>query len=147
MQQRTLFTIGFTKKNARRFFTILKDAGVQKIIDVRLNNVSQLAGFTKRDDLVYFLEQICHCDYKHILDFAPTKELLAGYKKKEFDWAEYEKRFTTLLYQRKIERQIKAEELVNSCLLCSEAYADQCHRRLVAEYLVTKYPGLNVKHL
>lgn len=147
MQKTTLFTIGFTKKNAREFFTILKKAGVLKIIDVRLNNVSQLAGFAKRDDLVYFLDQLCHCDYQHIQDLAPTKELLSGYKNKEFDWAEYERRFTALLGQRKIGKQLKAEELSNSCLLCSEAAADQCHRRLVAEYFVMRYPVINIIHL
>jgi len=147
MQKKTLLTIGFTKKNARKFFTILKDAGVQKIIDVRLNNVSQLAGFAKRDDLEFFLQQLCNCDYQHIPDLAPTKELLSGYKKKEFDWLEYEKRFTALLAKRQIGKQITAEELDNSCLLCSEAVADQCHRRLVAEYFGARYPDIDIVHL
>jgi len=147
MQKKTLFTIGFTKKNARGFFTILKDAGVQKIIDVRLSNVSQLAGFAKRDDLEFFLQKLCDCDYQHFPNLAPTKELLSGYKRKEFDWAEYERRFTALLCQRQIEKLIDVEGLGNSCLLCSEVLADQCHRRLVAEYLVAKYPVVDILHL
>ena len=93
----SIFTIGFTKKNAETFFNKLKNAGVKKIIDIRLNNVSQLAGFAKRDDLKFFLRELCNCDYRHEPLLAPTKEILDGYKKKKIDWIQYEKQFVKLM--------------------------------------------------
>lgn len=142
-----LYTIGFTKKNAQTFFSKLQEAGVTKLIDIRLNNVSQLAGFAKRDDLIYFLRELCNCDYRHLPDFAPTKEILDAYKKKQVDWAEYVRRFSRLIKDRKIENKIKAEELNNSCLLCSEPTPEQCHRRLIAEYFKEKFGDIEIKHL
>lgn len=100
MNKINLFTIGFTKKNAETFFGKLGKAGVEKIIDIRLNNVSQLAGFAKKDDLIYFLKKICDCNYMHEPLLAPTKEILDGYKKKEIGWPEYQKRFNDLLKTR-----------------------------------------------
>ena len=142
-----LFTIGFTKTNAKTFFSKLRHTGVTKLIDIRLNNVSQLAGFAKRDDLIFFLRELCDCDYKHMPDFAPTKEILDAYKKKQIDWNEYVRRFSKLIEERKIESKIKAEELNNACLLCSEPTPEQCHRNLVAEYFREKFGNIDIKHL
>ncbi len=147
MSKKQLFTIGFTKKNAETFFTKLSNAGVTKLIDIRLNNVSQLAGFAKRDDLIFFLKELCNCGYKHMPDLAPTKEILDAYKKKEIGWDEYVKHFCKLMAERRIENKIKAEELNNACLLCSEPTPEQCHRRLVAEYLNIKLEGIEIIHL
>ena len=142
-----LYTIGFTKKTAQTFFTKLKTAGVTKLIDIRLNNVSQLAGFAKRDDLIYFLRELCDCDYKHMPIFAPTKEILDSYKKKQIDGDEYVRRFGKLITERTIENKMSAEELNNACLLCSEPTPEKCHRRLVAEYFKNKFDSIEIKHL
>ncbi|MDP3479437.1 MAG: DUF488 domain-containing protein [Desulfoprunum sp.] len=142
-----LYTIGFTKKSAKTFFSKLRNAGVTKLIDIRLNNVSQLAGFAKRDDLTFFLKELCNCDYKHIPDFAPTKEILDSYKKKQIDWNEYVRRFVNLIKERKIETKITSEELNNACFLCSEPTSEQCHRRLVSEYLKDHFGNIDIKHL
>ena len=142
-----LYTIGFTKKNAQTFFSKLRKAGVLKLIDIRLNNVSQLAGFTKRDDLIFFLKEICNCEYRHMPNFAPTKEILDAYKKKQIDWAEYERRFSKLINDRRIENLVTAEDLNNSCFLCSEPTPDKCHRRLIAEYFKEKLGNIEIKHL
>ena len=147
MSKNTLFTIGFTKKNAETFFTKLRSAGVKTIIDIRLNNVSQLAGFAKRDDLIFFLKELCSCGYKHMPNLAPTKEILDAYKKKEIDWNEYVNRFSKLIIERKIENEIQDEELDNACLLCSEPTPEHCHRRLIAEYLKEKFGGIEIQHL
>lgn len=142
-----LYTIGFTKKNAHTFFSKLRKAGVLRLIDIRLNNVSQLAGFAKRDDLIFFLKEICNCEYRHIPNFAPTKEILNAYKKKQIDWTEYVRCFNKLIKDRKIETLITTEELNNSCFLCSEPTPEQCHRRLVAEYFKEKFRDIEIKHL
>lgn len=73
-----LFTIGFTKKSARRFFDLLRESGVKRILDVRINNGSQLAGFAKKDDLAYFLEEICGMDYVHLPSLAPRRSCCAS---------------------------------------------------------------------
>ncbi|NES82202.1 MAG: DUF488 domain-containing protein [Moorea sp. SIO2B7] len=142
-----LYTIGFTKKSAQEFFELLIKAGVKTVVDTRLNNVSQLAGFAKRKDLEYFLKTIGNIEYIHLLDLAPTKDILDAYKKKKGDWETYEKKFLTLMYSRKIEQKISPKILENSCLLCSEAKPHYCHRRLVAEYLNQKWENLNICHL
>lgn len=147
MSKTTMYTIGFTKKNAKSFFSKLRSAGVTKLIDIRLNNVSQLAGFAKRDDLIFFLKELCDCDYKHMPNLAPTKEILDSYKKKKIDWDEYVRRFSKLIKERKIENEITAEELNNACFLCSEPTPDQCHRRLVSEYLKEQFGDIEIKHL
>lgn len=142
-----LYTIGFTKTNAEHFFERLKAAGVQRLIDVRLNNVSQLAGFAKRDDLRYFLNQLCSAEYSHRTELAPTKQLLDDYKKRDMAWREYEQEFLELITKRGIEADIDEALLDGACLLCSEASAEHCHRRLVAEYLQNHIPDLEVVHL
>jgi len=123
-----IFTIGFTKKSAETFFTRLQQAGVKRLVDVRLNNVSQLAGFAKRDDLRYFTKTICGIDYKHVPDLAPTA-------------------FLDLMKARRIEDSIPRELLDGACLLCSEEKPHHCHRRLVAEYLKEKWDDVVIDHI
>ncbi|BDA71697.1 hypothetical protein CAL7716_058630 [Calothrix sp. PCC 7716] len=142
-----LYTIGFTQKNAQKFFETLINAGVTRVIDTRLNNISQLAGFTKRNDLEYFLQKIGGIEYVHVLDMAPTKNILDAYKKNNGDWEIYEKEFLHLISERKIESKVSQELLANSCLLCSETKPHHCHRRLVAEYLRDKFGKINIHHL
>jgi len=142
-----LFTIGFSKKSAREFFRILQNAGVKRVVDIRLNNVSQLAGFTKKDDLEFFLKAIAGIEYVHRLQLAPTKEILDGYKKKKMDWSEYVERFSKVMIDRRIENIVTPDELDHACLLCSEPKADKCHRRLVAEYLRDKWGNVEIRHL
>jgi uncharacterized protein (DUF488 family) len=141
-----LFTIGFTKKPAETFFTRLKSAGVQRLVDVRLNNVSQLAGFAKRDDLRFFTRALCGIDYVHLQSLAPTQEMLDEYKKRQGSWELYEKRFLDLMRSRAIENSAK-EVLDGSCLLCSEEKPHHCHRRLVAEYLRERWEGVEIQHI
>ena len=145
--EKVIYTIGFTQKNARQFFELLKKSGANKIIDVRLNNFSQLAGFTKHEDLVFFLESILNWKYAHYLSLAPTKELLGSYKKKEISWKEYEEIFNQLMESRKVAEKIKEDDLVGGVLLCSEHLPNNCHRRLVAEYFQKRWPGVKIKHL
>jgi uncharacterized protein (DUF488 family) len=141
-------TIGFTKSTAERFFERLIGAGVRRVIDVRLHNTSQLAGFAKADDLGYLLGKIGGIDYVHEPLLAPTDDILTAYKKEKGDWAEYQRRFLDLMAERRIEDRLKPESLAGACLLCSEATADHCHRRLVCEYLNDKWGGrLEVRHL
>lgn len=130
-----IYTIGFTKKSAERFFDLLKEHKVRRIIDIRLNNSSQLAGFSKGNDLNYFLKAILNIDYQHNPDLAPTQEILDGYKKKQISWNEYEKEFLNLIKDRNPSVLNELDTLDSSCLLCSEEKPDQCHRRLVAEYM------------
>ena len=142
-----IFTIGFTKTTAQNFFERLKNSGAKKIIDVRLNNVSQLAGFAKRDDLAYFLKTIGGIEYIHRPEYAPTPEILDAYRKKEMGWVEFETRFLQLAVERRIENILDSDMLDNACLLCSEADASQCHRRLVAEYLRDHIENITICHL
>jgi uncharacterized protein (DUF488 family) len=142
-----LFTIGFAQKNAREFFTKLKEAKVKTVIDIRLNNVSQLAGFTKEQDLPYLLQEIAGIKYIHKPELAPTKDILDAYRKKEIDWTEYERRFRQLLVDRHIEDVIAPQLLDKACLLCSEPEPDKCHRRLTAEYLHELWENVEIVHL
>lgn len=142
-----LFTIGFTKKSASTFFEKLKQEGIKKIIDTRLNNTSQLSGFAKQADLQYFLKQIADIDYQHQLSLAPTQEMLSAYKKKTMAWEDYSRRYLDLIQQRNIEKSIEKEDLNNSCFLCSEDKPHYCHRRLAAEYLQSKFTDIEIIHL
>ncbi|MBD2390950.1 DUF488 domain-containing protein [Aphanizomenon flos-aquae NRERC-008] len=142
-----LFTIGFTQKTAQKFFDTLVKSGVKRVIDTRLNNVSQLAGFTKKTDLEYFLKKIGNIEYIHILELAPTKDILDEYKKNKGDWSVYEQKFLHLMTEREIEKKVRPELLDGGCLLCSEAKPHYCHRRLVAEYLSTKWGNVKICHL
>jgi uncharacterized protein (DUF488 family) len=142
-----IFTIGFTKKNAEEFFSRLTKAGVKTLIDIRLNNRSQLAGFAKEQDLRYFLKAIADIDYIYRPEWAPTQEVLDSYKKHKNSWQVYEASFNKLIADRKIERFADARTLDRACLLCSEDTPEHCHRRLVAEYLQGKIEGLEICHL
>lgn len=142
-----LFTIGFTRKSAADFFMRLRQAGVDTVIDTRLNNKSQLAGFAKQDDLRFFLWEIGGINYKHELSLAPTQDILDAYKKKKMSWEEYSERYLDLLKERQIETQLTEENLENACFLCSEDQPHFCHRRLAAEYLKTYFNNLNISHL
>jgi len=143
----TLYTIGFAKKSAQVFFSLLKANNVKILIDIRLNNISQLAGFTKKNDLKYFLKKICNIDYIHRPDFAPTKNILDAYKKKEITWDQYELDYKKLLKQRSVENEIDNVELNKACLLCSEPTSEKCHRRLLAEYFKKNIEEITIKHL
>ena len=147
MEKIKLYTIGFTKKNAEIFFNLLKENKIERLIDVRLNNVSQLAGFAKKNDLKYFLKELCHVDYIHMPEFAPSEEILKDYKKGKINWPIYIEKFEILMRQRKIENMIKYDSLNDACLLCSEHTAENCHRRLVAEYLRNKFGDIEIIHL
>jgi uncharacterized protein (DUF488 family) len=143
-----VFTIGFTKSSAESFFTRLQNADIKRVIDVRLNNVSQLAGFAKKNDLRYFLKTICGAEYVHEPLLAPTQELLNDYKKKKGNWQDYEKRFLQLMEERRTEEKIDPRLFeVPTALLCSEKTAQHCHRRLVIEYLSKKWGEINAVHL
>ncbi|UAN65545.1 DUF488 domain-containing protein [Serratia sp. JSRIV006] len=142
-----IYSIGFTEKTAERFFNLIKSQSISMLVDVRLNNVSQLAGFAKKNDLKYFLKTICNIDYAHVPDLAPTKEMLDPYKKGNVPWEIYENNFLNLMAQRNIER-IDKKIIENSCLLCSEHKPHHCHRRLVIEYLNDHWDtDFEVKHL
>lgn len=143
-----LYTIGFTKKTAKQFFEALKRAGVKKLVDIRLNNTSQLAAFTKRDDLAYFAEAICGASYHHFSSLAPTQDILDALKKQKGSWSEYETRFKALMANRRaIEELDPAFFESPACLLCSEATPEHCHRRLVAEAMQQRWPDLQIVHL
>lgn len=131
----TLYTIGFTKKSAEQFFSLLRNNHVKQLVDVRISNNSQLAGFAKGKDLEYFVKEICHIPYKHIADFAPTKELLEQWHKQEVTWAQYEEIYSSMLKERDILSKHGIKQFNGSCFLCSEETPENCHRRLLAEYM------------
>ena len=142
-----IFTIGFTKKSAEQFFTCLRRPDLLHIVDARLNNVSQLAGFTKKSDLEFFIREICKIDYVHLPELAPTQDILDTYKKNGGDWSDYEKRFLALMAARRVEATLDKNLMAGCCLLCSEATPEHCHRRLVAEYLRDKWGDVEIQHL
>ena len=142
-----LHTIGFTRKSAEQFFGILRKSGAKRIVDVRLNNVSQLAGFAKKTDLAWFLREICRIEYAHLPDLAPTKEILNNYKKRRIDWRTYEAQFLDLIRKRRIQETVPRQIMADSCLLCSEDEPHFCHRRLVAEYLKQHWGDVEIIHL
>jgi len=142
-----IFTIGFTKKTAEQFFKAIQASGTKRVIDVRLNNVSQLAGFAKKEDLKFFLREVCGVEYVHLDQLAPTQEMLDAYKKLKGDWSTYEQEFLALMKRREIERRISPELVADGCLLCSEEKPHHCHRRLVAEYLQEHWGNSDIVHL
>lgn len=143
-----IYTIGFTKHSAEGFFGKLRGAGVTRLVDVRLNNVSQLSGFAKRDDLRYFLRELCDADYVHQPLLAPDQELLDDYKKNKGSWAEYKVGFRSLMERRRVEERVSKDLFDGvTVLLCSEHTAEHCHRRLVVEYLNDRWGGLRAVHL
>ena len=142
-----LFTIGSGHKSARQFFESLMTNGVRRVIDIRLNNTSQLAGFSKKPDLEYFLQAIAGIGYVHLPVFAPTEELMEAVKTKQCSWEDYEKKYRQILADRKPFDELAPAFFESACLLCSEPAANRCHRRLVAEALTVIAPGLKVYHL
>ena len=144
-----IYTIGFTKKTAEQFFTLIKENKIEILVDIRLNNKSQLAGFTKGDDLKYFLSTICNCEYSHCAEYAPTKQLLDNYKKGNVSWDEYVLTYIPLIQNRdgvsKFLRQFG--QYNNICLLCSEPTPEQCHRRLLAEMIQQQDPSVTIHHI
>ena len=142
-----LFTIGFTRKSAATFFALLRQPGLVRLVDVRLNNVSQLAGFAKGQDLAFFAEAVGGMDYEHKLDFAPTKDLLAQYRDKKISWENYKTEYLNLLDMRKIAQKTDIESLHKHCLLCSEHSPEKCHRRLLAEYFQALRKDVEIVHL
>ncbi len=143
-----LYTVGFTKKSAEKFFTLLEQNSVNCLVDIRLHPNGQLAGFTKRDDLAYFLSRLANCSYIHLGSLAPTDDIFSDYRK-DHDWNRYVQRFEALMNEREIPQTLDRAlfETKNCCLLCSEAMPDQCHRRLVAERLARHWPEVEVIHL
>ena len=142
-----LFTIGFTQKSAEIFFTTLQQAGVQRIVDVRLNNTSQLAGFAKARDLQYFLKAIGGIGYTHQPEFAPTPDILEEYKKKKGSWKDYEVSYARLMERRRADDMAVKVLRDGDCLLCSESEPTQCHRRLLAERIQKRIENLEIVHL
>ena len=142
-----IFTIGFTKTSAEDFFARLRTSGALRVVDVRLNNVSQLAGFAKQNDLRFFLRELCNIEYVHLPDLAPTQEMLDEYRKNKGGWAAYQKKFLALLKKREIENRVDPRVISEGCLLCSEDTPHHCHRRLVAEYLQQHWRGVEIRHL
>jgi uncharacterized protein (DUF488 family) len=142
-----LYTIGFTGKSAQKFFELLEKNGVKKIIDTRISNNSQLSGFAKGQDLKFFARRVAQIDYEHLLQFAPTKELLDRYRQKAITWDEYTVEYLNLLEIRDIKTLVDPTGLHGSCLLCSEHSPEKCHRRLLAEYLQAIYPEIEIIHL
>jgi uncharacterized protein (DUF488 family) len=148
MTDATVFTIGFTQTTASHFFERLLNAGTKKVIDVRLNNSSQLAAFAKAKDLAYFLKKIGSIEYLHMPLLAPTQSILTAFKKEKGDWNVYQGRFLSLMAERQIETKFTPQMFDGACLLCSEATPHYCHRRLVCEYLNQKWHNsLEVRHL
>jgi uncharacterized protein (DUF488 family) len=144
----TVFTIGFTKTSAANFFGRLKESGVTSLIDVRLNNTSQLAGFAKAADLEYFLQEIGGIAYRPEPILAPTQDIIDSWRKEKRPWEEFEARFKGLMAERQIETHLTPEVLKGACLLCSEDKPHNCHRRLVLEYLEETWgKALDVRHL
>lgn len=143
-----IYSIGFTQTTAERFFERLADARVARLLDVRLNNTSQLAAFAKAKDLPYFLRELVGATYEHEPLLAPTQELLDEYKKRKGDWPTYEAQFLELMASREIERVLVIADFETpTALLCSEATAEHCHRRLVCEYLASRWPDVHAVHL
>jgi len=143
-----VYTTGFTKKTASQFFHTLRQTGIERLLDVRLNNSSQLSGFTKREDLQYFLREICGIEYIHLPLLAPTQAILNAYKKDGGSWEEYERQFLALMEERRVQDLLDKHFFsVPTILLCSEQSAAHCHRRLVLEYLNSKWGSVNITHL
>ena len=143
-----IYSIGFTQKSAAQFFGALKTAGIRRLMDVRLNNKSQVAGFTKNSDLPFFLRELCDASYVHEPLLAPNQEMLDTYKKKKGSWSSYEEQFLALMSTRDISNVLDQAGFEQATvLLCSEPTAEQCHRRLVLEYLQRRWDGVIIRHL
>ncbi|HSK84490.1 MAG TPA: DUF488 domain-containing protein [Rubrobacter sp.] len=125
----------------------MKDTGIERLLDVRLNNASRLAGFARRADLPFFLERLCNAEYFHEPRLAPTREILDAYRKGG-GWPDYKRAFLDLLRERRVEETLDRDLFdVPTVLLCSEAEPEHCHRRLVLEYLDLEWEGIRAVHL
>jgi uncharacterized protein (DUF488 family) len=143
-----IYSIGFTQKSAAEFFGALKTHGIERLLDVRLNNTSQLAAFAKQADLAYFLSEICGAVYEHEPLLAPTQEMLDAYKKQKGSWEDYTEAYLALIHSRKVESVLLRESFQRkTVLLCSEATPEHCHRRLALEYLQKEWGGVRIIHL
>jgi uncharacterized protein (DUF488 family) len=138
-----VYTIGFTQKSAQQFFDLLRRAHVKRVVDVRLNNSGQLAGFSKQNDLMFFLRELGGIEYVHVPELAPTPDILDTYKKHKGSWEVYEQEFLSLMEKRRIEETVAREVIDQGCLLCSEHKPHHCHRRLVVDYLQKKWGPLD----
>jgi len=143
-----IYTIGFTKKSAREFFDLVSNNGVGRMIDIRLHAGGQLAGFTKQNDLAYFLSRLVDCEYHHLDSLSPTESILSEYRETH-DWDRYVQRFEALMNERRIPQSLDRSffEKKTSCLLCSEASPERCHRRLVAERFAKHWSNVEIIHL
>jgi uncharacterized protein (DUF488 family) len=143
-----IYTIGFTQKSARQFFDILRANDIRRVVDIRLHNSGQLAGFTKKDDLAYFLREICDADYVHEPRLAPSEQLLKDYRAGRTSWQEYEPIFNGLMRERDVAQAVDRALFDRpAVLLCSEPTAEHCHRRLVAEHLQREWGDVSIVHL
>jgi uncharacterized protein (DUF488 family) len=143
-----IYSIGFTQKSAREFFDTLKARGIERLLDVRLNNTSQLAAFAKQADLAYFLGEICGAAYEHEPLLAPTQDILDEFKKRKGSWEAYSEAYLSLIRSRKVESALSKESFQKkTVLLCSEVTAEHCHRRLALEYLQNKWGSVKIIHL
>ncbi len=142
-----IFTIGFTHKSAEEFFKLIQDAGVKRVIDVRIHNNSQLAGFSKKDDLQFFLKKIADIDYQEESLLNPTDELFHSYRNKEIDWKKFLGTYKSEISKKQVEKSLKKSDYENAVLLCSEDEPDHCHRRVAAEYLSEAWGGAEITHL
>lgn len=142
----TIYTLGYTQKSAEQFFGLLRERGVKRLLDIRLQNTSQLAGFTKKEDLAYFLQELLGAEYQHLGLLAPTKEILDEYRQTN-DWERYTRKYLALLEERRILEQLDPALFAGACLLCSEPTPEHCHRRLAAEYLREAWGNIEIVHL
>jgi uncharacterized protein (DUF488 family) len=142
----SLYTIGFTKHTAEDFFETLKSASVRKLIDIRINKTSQLAGFAKGTDLPYLLRVSAGIAYEAIENLAPSKELLKRYRSKEISWDSFENMYLEQIKSSGSLETLKPNDFENACLLCSEHSSEKCHRRVLAEEM-HKLWGIKVVHL
>jgi uncharacterized protein (DUF488 family) len=143
-----LYTIGFTMKSAQRFFGLLAEYGVDRVVDIRLRPGGQLSGFAKGNDLAWFLDRLNGCNYVHLPELAPSVEIFNAWRQ-DHDWHSYVKRFEALMDERGIPDALDQASFGSqaSCLLCSEPTPEQCHRRLVAERLARAWPDVEIVHL
>jgi len=142
-----LFTIGYTKKSAQQFFELLKKNQIKRVVDIRLNNKGVFAGFSKMGDIQYFCKILINADYIYKPEFAPTKDMLKRYRKKEITWEDYEKEYDDLIEKRNIKESLKINEYDYNCFLCSEHLPDKCHRKLLAEYFLKLNSNIEISHI
>jgi uncharacterized protein (DUF488 family) len=144
-----IYTIGWNKKSAEEFFDLLESYEIERLLDVRQKNTSQLAGFTKKQDLGFFLRRLSGIEYHHLDFLAPTAELRKAYQESGEDWDLYVREFSHLLKERKVLERLDRDFFAQKkcCLLCSEPTPERCHRRLVAEYLQGSWSDVEIVHL